>query len=550
MKIKKTNFINGAIIGTMSLVICKIMGLIYVIPFYKIVGSQGGALYSYAYSIYAIFLNLSSVGIPSAISKIISEYDTLDYQNSKHRAFKLASKMLNYMGIISFIIMFLFANVIAEMIIGGVEGGNSVENVAMSIRAVSTALLIVPRLSIIKGYFMGNKYITQPSISAVIEQFVRVIIIIVGSYVTVRLLGLPIEIAVYIAAFAATVAALSAFIYLKVKSRQIKEDKLEIPMKEEEKSLTTKVLLKKIIIYAIPFVIMSLLQSAYRVVDTFTVVRTLSNVGFDAVTAENIFGVLNTWASKINMIVISLSIGITGSLIPNVVGSFTKKDYKDVNEKLSQSFKMLLLLTIPMAFGLSFLAPQVWHLFYGVNELNSSIYRIHVLSVIIYGLFTTSTTITQAMNQTKITIGALVSSFLIKAIINVPLMHLFSKIGLPAYYAPILADTISQAAALTGVLIILKKKYAFVYKSIFVYLGKVMLSLVVMAITLILLKQVYYNNISVITALITVVLHAVVGAFVYFLCTRKFKLLEELLGKDYGEKLKRKFKRKKVQTNS
>lgn len=547
MKVKKSNFINGAIIGTVSLVICKIMGLIYVIPFYKIVGSQGGALYSYAYSIYAIFLNLSSVGIPSAISKIISEYDTLDYQNSKHRAFKLASKILNYMGIVSFIIMFIFANVIAKMIIGGVEGGNSVENVATAIRAVSTALLIVPRLSIIKGYFMGNKYITQPSISAVIEQFVRVVIIIFGSYITVRILNLPIEIAVYLSTFSATVAALSAFIYLKVKSRHIKDDKENIPMKEEEKALTTKVLLKKIIIYAIPFVIMSLLQSAYRVIDTFTVVRTLSKIGFETVIAEGIFGVLNTWASKINMIVISLSIGITGSLIPNVVGSFTKKDYKDVNEKLSQSFKMLILLTVPMAFGLSFLSSQVWHLFYGVNELNSSIYRIHVLSVIVYGLFTTSTTITQAMNQTKITIGALISSFLIKTIINIPLMYLFNGVGLPAYYAPILADMISQTLVLIGVLIVLKKKYAFTYKSIFVYFGKVLISLIVMLASLTLLKQLYFNNGSIMEALVTVILHTVVGALVYFICVRKFKLIEELLGKDYMQKIKSKFKRKKMQ---
>lgn len=549
MKIKKSSFINGAIIGTVSLVICKILGLLYVIPFKRIIGDQGGALYSYAYSIYAIFLNLSSVGIPSAISKIISEYNTLDYQNSKYRAFKLASKLLNYMGIISFIIMFIFANSFAEMIIGGVEGGNSVENVATAIRAVSTALLIVPRLSIIKGYFMGNKYITQPSISAVIEQFVRVAIIIIGSYVTVRVLGLPIEIAVYIATFAATIAALSAFIYLKVKAKQIKEDKEQVQMKEEEKSLTTKVLLKKIIVYAIPFVIMSLLQSAYRVVDTFTVVRTLSNLGFSGETAESIFGVLNTWASKINMIVISLSIGITGSLIPNVVESFTKKDYAGVNERLSQSFKMLLLLTVPMAFGLSFLAPQVWHLFYGVNDLHSSIYRIHVLSVIVYGLFTTSTTITQAMNQTKITIGALISSFLIKAIINIPLMYLFSKIGLPAYYAPILADMISQTAALAGVLIILKKKYAFSYKSIFVYTGKVIVSLVAMLLVLLLLKQIYFVNQTFMQALIIVIIYTIIGALVYFIFARKFKLIEELLGEDYLTKIKAKFKRKKIKSN-
>ena len=83
---KKNNFIDGAIISTLCLIICKILGLIYVIPFYKIIGTQGGALYSYAYSIYAVFLNLSTIGIPSAIAKIISEYDTLSYKYLKEDA--------------------------------------------------------------------------------------------------------------------------------------------------------------------------------------------------------------------------------------------------------------------------------------------------------------------------------------------------------------------------------------------------------------------------------------------------------------------------------
>ena len=52
---KKTGFLAGAAISTIGIVICKVIGLIYVIPFYAIIGTQGGALYSYAYSIYNMF---------------------------------------------------------------------------------------------------------------------------------------------------------------------------------------------------------------------------------------------------------------------------------------------------------------------------------------------------------------------------------------------------------------------------------------------------------------------------------------------------------------
>ena len=55
---KKNSFLAGAAISTLGIVITKFIGLVYVIPFYAIIGIQGGALYSYAYSIYNMFLNL------------------------------------------------------------------------------------------------------------------------------------------------------------------------------------------------------------------------------------------------------------------------------------------------------------------------------------------------------------------------------------------------------------------------------------------------------------------------------------------------------------
>ena len=52
---KKNSFIEGTFIATASVILVKILGMIYVVPFYIIVGSKGGALYSYAYNIYVIF---------------------------------------------------------------------------------------------------------------------------------------------------------------------------------------------------------------------------------------------------------------------------------------------------------------------------------------------------------------------------------------------------------------------------------------------------------------------------------------------------------------
>ena len=72
---KKSGFIDGAIIAVLAIFISKFLGIIYAIPFNNMVGSAGGALYGYAYNIYNLFLIISSAGIPLAISKLVSEYN-------------------------------------------------------------------------------------------------------------------------------------------------------------------------------------------------------------------------------------------------------------------------------------------------------------------------------------------------------------------------------------------------------------------------------------------------------------------------------------------
>jgi len=141
MKLKKNTFIQGAFIATLGIVISKILGIIYVIPFYAIIGDQGGALYGYAYNIYSIFLGISQAGLPLAMSKLISEYNTLGYYQTKEKIFKVGKTFLTILGIICFLVLFVFAPLIADLIIGGVNDGNTPEDIVFVIRIISTAML-------------------------------------------------------------------------------------------------------------------------------------------------------------------------------------------------------------------------------------------------------------------------------------------------------------------------------------------------------------------------------------------------------------------------
>ena len=131
---KKHTFMESTLIATICLIIVKFLGLVYVIPFYAIIGEKGAALYAYAYTIYGMFLDISTAGIPNAIGKLINEFHTLGKEEAKIRTFKRGKRMLSGIAVISFLIMFIFARPIATIIIGDLTGGNSISDVAFVIR--------------------------------------------------------------------------------------------------------------------------------------------------------------------------------------------------------------------------------------------------------------------------------------------------------------------------------------------------------------------------------------------------------------------------------
>ena len=536
---KKNTFIEGAFIATLGIVICKIIGLLYVIPFYGLIGSQGGALYSYAYSIYAIFLSLSNSGIPVAVSKIVSEYNALGYVKAKETAFKLASGLIIFMGFFFFLVLIIFAPNIAHVIIGDIEGGNTLEGVTLVIRIVATALLIVPIESVTQGYFQGHKIMFPPSMANVIEQLFRVIVIVAGSYVALEVFNLSLETAVGIAVFGATVGCLVAYFYLLDVLHKKKDKIKEIAnVNPDEPIISKKEILKKIVTYALPFIIIDLMRSGYGIIDSLTVVKTMVNLGYDVKVAESSIGVLATWGTKLNMIIASIALGITMSLIPNLVSSYTKGNLKAVNRKINQSLEAVTFVALPMVLGLSFLGQPVWNVFYGYDALCITIIRIYVLQSFIFCIYSITLNAAQSLNDSKIALTGLFGSFLCKVIFNIPIMYLMVRIGSEAYFGPILANVLIQGGVSLIMLFALKKKYGFNYSNIFKTLWKTLFALIVMMAVLFILNFVFpVNVVDRMVSLLVIIVYTIIGAITYILVSYKTGLMEKVFGKEFLDKI-------------
>ena len=531
---KKHNFVKGAFITTFGIVISKLLGILYVIPFHAVIGEKGGALYGYAYTIYAIFMSIATAGIPLAISRVVSEYQTLGYYNTKKRVFYLGKKISFILGIICFVLIVLLAPFLAKAVLGNVTGGNTVEDVTFVIRVIGTAILIVPLLSVYRGYFEGHRFMSPPSISQVIEQIVRVFVIIFGSYLTLKVFHWNLTSSVGIAIFGATVGAIASYLYLLDKRWKNRAKFNEKIRSVNEPIVTDKVILRKIFIYAIPFIFIDIFKSLYNCVDMVTVVKGLVHfASYTATNAETVYAMLSTWASKFNMIVLAISSGVIVSLIPNLTESIVKKEHDDIQKKITQAFSILLYLTIPLTFGISFLAKPIWILFYGQSTFGPSVLAYYIFVGFFVGLFTATVTILQTLKDYKAVFIGLVIGVIFKILLNSNLILAFYKMGFPPYYGVITASIIGYLTSFIYCVLVLHFNYQIKFEEIVknfidILCGTFFMILILMFMRLI----VPIPSPNRIINLLLIIFYGVIGMVVYFGYAHFNKLTNKIFGRE------------------
>lgn len=528
---KKNSFIEGTIIATIVIILVKILGMIYVIPFYSIVGSDGGALYSYAYNIYLIFLGISSAGLPDAIAKIISEYNALGMSDAKNRAYKIGKKLITIISIVVFVFLFVFAEEIGVFIIGNLEGNNTAQDVAFVVRCVSPAVLLIPFLSMTKGYLQGHNFIGPSSISQLIEQLVRIVIILLGSYLVLKIFEGNLSLAIGIAVSGAFVGGLVAIIYLRRAIRKNSNQFITKATKQDEK-VTDKEITKKIIIYAIPYVIISVVSHLYNFTDQILVLRTLEFMNFKAEDIEFIASSISTWSPKICMIINAMAMGMTMSLVPVIVSAITKKDTKEVENKVNKSLSMIVFISLPLSIGLSILSKSVWTIFYNTNEYGSMILSLMAFSALFGNLYLIISTICQSLSKYKLVYKVSITGFCLNAILDIPIMYLFYIIGFKPFLGSITASIIGYSVSILIGLHSLKKENNISYKETINAIIKTLVPASVMVVILFILNYFLpFNEFSRMGAILTIIINAIIGGIIYIGISFKIGLMDGIIGR-------------------
>lgn len=517
-----SKFMRGTFVLTLGTYISKILGLIYVIPFFALVGQKGFALYNYGYVPYTIFISIATAGIPLAVSKFISKYNALEEYGVGRRLFKSGLVLMLMTGFASFIILYLLAPMFANIVIADKEQVIKPEEVVMVIRAVSFALIVVPFMSLIRGYFQGHQSMGPSAVSQVVEQIVRIAFLLIGVYFILNVFDGSTVHAVQVATFAAFVGAIGGLLVLIWYWYKRKPYLDELLLKDKGTvQISLPQIYKEIFISAIPFIVVAISNSLFQFVDQLTHNSAMAAIGLAKV-ADDHLSALNANAHKIVIIPVSLATAFSVSLVPSITAAFVNHNEKLMKSQLNQTFQVLLYLTLPAAIGISILAEPFYTFFYKPYEFGTTVLMLYAPVAILFALFSVTAAILQGLNQQKFTVFSLLLGLLFKLTLNIPFIKAFGTIG--AIYTTVIGYVIT----ITINLIVIKYYASYKYRLVFRRGILIIIFNLIMGVVVFLFYQLLYLFITPDTkmmSLILILLCGALGAFVYFYLSVKSRLI-------------------------
>jgi len=161
---------DGVIALMLSQMVIKVVGLVYKIYITNKqgFGDKGNAIYGGGFQIYTLFLTISSIGVPNAISKLVSEKVSIGDNRGAYRILKIALALFGFFGFLCSSIMFLQAKYIAINYL-------QIPEAEIVLMTLAPSVFIVSIASVLKGYFNGRENLKITANSQSLEQIFKTI---------------------------------------------------------------------------------------------------------------------------------------------------------------------------------------------------------------------------------------------------------------------------------------------------------------------------------------------------------------------------------------
>lgn len=401
----KSKFIQSTIILLIGGIISKILGMIIKIVLTRTVGDQGIGLYMLILPTFNLFITLCSLGMPVAISKLVSE----NKKNNKKLVLSLIPISLLF-NLILIILLIISSPFIAKYLLSN-------QNTYYPLMAIGLTLPFICISSIIKGYFFGKEKMFPHTFSNIIEQIVRLMLII---YIIPKLLVYGINIAitgVVLINILSEFSSIIALIFFIPKGNYISINDFKY----------NKEYLKDVLNISIPTTGSRLIGSITYFLEPIILTYILLKIGYTSEYITLEYGIINGYVYPLLLLPSFFTLAISNAILPIISNTYGKNNYKETKRKIKQAISLSLIIGIPITI-IYMLIPDILLKFIYNTNLGVEYVRYLAPFFLIYYIQSPLTTALQGMGKAKEAMyGTLIGSII--RISTLSIISLF-KVGL------------------------------------------------------------------------------------------------------------------------
>ncbi|WP_155997361.1 putative polysaccharide biosynthesis protein [Streptococcus ruminantium] len=408
-------------------ILSRLLGVAYVIPWYIWLGeyrAEANALFSMGYQIYANFLLISTVGLPTAIAKQVAKYNVLGKENVSLYLVREFFKIMLIFGAVFAGAMYISSPWLAE-------ASGSKEKLIPVMYSLVPPLFIFPAMSILRGFFQGRHDMKPYAISQLAEQLVRVIWILAATF-TIMKLGdgnyLNAVVQSTFAAFVGMIASVVILVYTLWKQGYL--SKL-IHAKKQKISINTGQLIKETVRDAVPIIILSLTIQLLQFIDQVTFIKVMEQITtYTNSELLELYSYMAANPNKITMMIIGISQSLGSVAIPLITEKFVQKDLKSASNLVADNLQLLFIFTIPAIVGTVLLARPLYSVFYGPSEeIAIGLFIWNLFLILPLGLYSVISVVIQAIFENRKGIYYFLIGILVKLVLQVPMIYVFKVYG-------------------------------------------------------------------------------------------------------------------------
>lgn len=483
------------------------------------------AIFNSSYTPYALFLSVGTAGLPSVIAREVAALNSKQRYHDSVYLTKLGWLIMLVMGSLCGLVLYLTAPIIARN-----SPVNSVAQATFSIRVLVPAVIVLPSMSMVRGWFQGNNDMKPYGISQLWEQFSRVLFILAATFVTIEVFHQNYVYAVYLSVFGAFIGALTSYLYLFYYGQRQRALYHENLSKSKKRMLNNVgAIIWGLWIRSIPFVLLGAFITLTQFVDqVFFKQILLQNTNWTNRYVSYLYTIFSANPSKITTVIISLATAVSETSLPLLSGLRAQGQKEKIRQLLLENYRLLLFVLLPIITLATFASAEIYTILFSHDSVGTYYLMQNIIQSLFLGLVMNVLTLLLALNMNRLAVINMLLGLVIKLVLQFPLVSIFHTSG------AINATNIAMIVVIFLSYHLLDQLYQVKLSALLPLLRANFFFFAGVALYYFLWGERYDVRLSRTFSFVYLVVYGLLGLFIYIWLTNRMQLTTEILGRKIG----------------